>query len=80
MFQILFQRPIDNDLVMNSIQRFNKFANDSQEDIKNCYNSILEKQKELMNSGNDASSMNSVIKNIQEETMKINNTNMMLLC
>ena len=52
LFNILSQHPIDNDLVMVSINRFNKFVNDSQEDIKNCYNSILGKQKELMNSEN----------------------------
>lgn len=69
LFNILSQHPIDNDLVMVSINRFNKFVNDSQEDIKNCYNSILGKQKELMNSENaDGSSMNSIIKNIQDET------------
>lgn len=69
LFQILNQQHIDDDLVKSSIQRFSKFVNDSQEDIKNCYNSILGKQKELMKSDNgDTSYMNSVIKNIQAET------------
>lgn len=69
LFANLNKKSIDEDLIKSSINNFNNFVTESQNEINACYNSLLGKQKELMKTSRGKNSnVDSIIKNIQNET------------
>tara|TARA_A100001015_G_C15035398_1_gene735912 strand:+ start:63 stop:737 length:675 start_codon:yes stop_codon:yes gene_type:complete len=72
LFTILNQKSLDEDLIKSTINELNSFVNDSQQNINECYKSILGKQKTIMGYNNNKlfnnSDVKSVIQEIQEET------------
>ncbi len=71
LFIILNKKSIDEDSLKSTIHDLNSFINESQKTINECYKSILGKQNTIMGYNNrliNKSDMNSVIKEIQQET------------
>ena len=68
LFNAINSSDMDNDRIKRLNRKLKSFVSDSEQDIKQCYLAVLEKQKLLVKNSDDNNFLNSHINTIQQDT------------
>ena len=68
LFNAINSPDMDNDRIKRLNRKLKSFVSDSEQDIKQCYLAVLEKQKLLVKNSDDNNFLNSHINTIQQDT------------